>query len=591
MDLNPIDIKIKEFAIYLKDFGLLNETNYNDFLKKFKNVSENSIISSGIFETDINVGLIYLKENLSKTMLEFYGLMTEERKKITYLNIYSKFLKKREDELKTKGNTIYKIYSSLIIKKYFSNWKNDADVSTNNTKLRNKKNISIIRKKSDISNIIKDFRKDNFCFDIISNNVLSNNNNNVIINSNNNRILFNSNSSSLFNGINGIKTNDNSLINSKNNFNTFLLSSKNRLPERNLYNNSVQNHNNNNTNNNINISTQRPILSFKSEINYKPEVYNEKILDKLFHPNISRKEENSDYNNIDKTKSMNKSYNSMRHTTNQQKRVNNIKEKNNLINKNNIYSNLEKEEYNIKKKNNTPKMRNTYNSARPKSSFHSNDTKKSVYQRLYDQNKEKIKRQEERIKENINEIKERANHPIQKKNSFNNFRKNKKKKSLNNNIGENNNNDIYNNKYKITCEGENQTFFDKKFVSKKIGEALFDKSLKEKRIRYTSYNENKKENIKNEQKRKDGKNFIDSQRQCIELFNHMIENEEKKGGKIFNKNEKESMFKDLLNKIYKDIQNDKINNNENNMEEDSKINEDNLKYNKICESVEIKLKQ
>ena len=43
----------------------------------------------------------------------------------------------------------------------------------------------------------------------------------------------------------------------------------------------------------------------------------------------------------------------------------------------------------MKKKNNKPKMRNTYNSARPKSSFHSNDTKKSVYQRLYDQNLKK----------------------------------------------------------------------------------------------------------------------------------------------------------------------------------------------------------
>ena len=144
--------------------------------------------------------------------------------------------------------------------------------------------------------------------------------------------------------------------------------------------------------------------------------------------------------------------------------------------------------------------------------------------------------------------------------------KTKKKKFLNKNIGENNNNDIYNNKFKITCEGENQKFLNKKFVSKKIGEALFDKSLKDKRIRYTSYNENKKENINNEQKRKDGKNFIESQRQCIELFNHMIENEEKKGGKIFNENEKENLFKDLLNKIYKDIQNDKINNNENNVE-------------------------
>ena len=53
----------------------------------------------------------------------------------------------------------------------------------------------------------------------------------------------------------------------------------------------------------------------------------------------------------------------------------------------------------------TPKMRNSYNSSRPKSSlqynnynynYNNENNKLNVYQRLYDQNKEKIKRQEER---------------------------------------------------------------------------------------------------------------------------------------------------------------------------------------------------
>ena len=36
---NAIDIKIREFALYLKDFGLLNETNIKDFLNTFLNIS------------------------------------------------------------------------------------------------------------------------------------------------------------------------------------------------------------------------------------------------------------------------------------------------------------------------------------------------------------------------------------------------------------------------------------------------------------------------------------------------------------------------------------------------------------------------
>ena len=99
MNKNAIDKKVREFALYLKNFGLLNETNIKDFLSTFLNISENEQITSHNFKNDINLELIYLKENLSKTMLEFFNLMTEERKRITYLNMYSKFLQKREKDL------------------------------------------------------------------------------------------------------------------------------------------------------------------------------------------------------------------------------------------------------------------------------------------------------------------------------------------------------------------------------------------------------------------------------------------------------------------------------------------------------------
>ena len=122
---------------------------------------------------------------------------------------------------------------------------------------------------------------------------------------------------------------------------------------------------------------------------------------------------------------------------------------------------------------------------------------------------------------------------------------------------------------------------------------MFEKSFKgETRYKNNSVNLNVNNNLNNdEQKRKDGQNFIESQRKCIELFNDMIDNEEKKGGKIFNENEKENIFKNLLNTLYKENQNDKLMNKDNNsINEDEKINEQNSNYNNICQSVEIKLK-
>ena len=573
MDINPIDIKIKEFALYLKDFGLLNETNINDFLKKFKSVSENSISSSGRFETDINVGLIYLKENLSKTMLEFYNLMTEERKKIIYLNIYSKFIQKREIDLQNKGAKLYNVYTSLFIKKYFSNWKKGTPYNDKHIK-----KIEYIYKKP---NIFQDFKKDNFCFDILPNIDFSSNNN-VVINSNNNKILFNTNTSTKFNSsninnssLNKLNSNRNS--NSNNNINSFLLTSKSRISELNS-----------------------PISSIKNNDKipkyFKPQVDKENILDRLFYPNKIKKEEKDQKYNLYNITNINRSCNEIKNSSGSKKRIYNIKQNNNNNNNSNInnrnlgrktvnhnYKEIEElneDNFKIQKQ----KMRNTYSSysARPRSSFHSNENNRpSVYQRLYDQNKEKIKRQEERIKENLNEIKERANHPIQKKNSYNNFRNLKKNQNVKNKTTTNKERNLYGDKFKITYDGESQNYFDKQYVSKNFDEVLFEKSNKSQKV-FRS----------NEEKRKEGQNFIENQRKCIEMFNEMIEKEEKRSGKNINENEKENMFKDLLNKLYKenknDIDNGKIN--KNNINEDEKVNENNNTYNNTCQSVEIKLK-
>ena len=153
MNKNAIDIKVREFALYLKDFGLLNETNIKDFLNTFLNISGNEQISSNNFKNDINL-----------------ELMTEERKRITYLNMYSKFLQKRKKDLSNKGYFLYKIYCNEKIKGHFQKWK----------KQNSNFNINKRNKTEEINNF-KNLQTDNFCFNIISETNIEKMNNNLIV--------------------------------------------------------------------------------------------------------------------------------------------------------------------------------------------------------------------------------------------------------------------------------------------------------------------------------------------------------------------------------------------------------------------------
>ena len=115
MEENPLEIKVKEFCNYLIEIGLLNITFYKDFIKKFKEISENGVVYSGNEETDLSISLIYFKDNISNTIVEFYNSLNEERKKIIALNIFSKYNIKKEnnDNIESKKsckeNTEYRI--------------------------------------------------------------------------------------------------------------------------------------------------------------------------------------------------------------------------------------------------------------------------------------------------------------------------------------------------------------------------------------------------------------------------------------------------------------------------------------------------
>ena len=96
--MNEIELQIKDFSNYLLELGFLNGSNYSDFGKKFKEINRNSIDSSGSEDPDKNIDSIYFKDNLCKTIVEFYNSMNEEKKKLFALNIFMKYIKKREEE-------------------------------------------------------------------------------------------------------------------------------------------------------------------------------------------------------------------------------------------------------------------------------------------------------------------------------------------------------------------------------------------------------------------------------------------------------------------------------------------------------------
>ena len=536
MDKNSIDIKIREFAIYLKDFGLLNETNINDFFKTFLNKSEKNSAHSLNYKNDINLELIYLKENLSKAMFEFFNIMTEERKRIIYLNIYSKFLQKREKDLYDKGNFLYKKYCSLFSKKYFNKWKGLNSNNNINNENKNK-----------VLKTFQNLQKDNFCFDIISGDNLTQINNDLIINSNNHKIIFKSNTSSTSKNI--------SSVNSYTDINSLILSTKNTVFN-----------NNNNIILNPNNFKNKLFENNKQSINNKYQTLNNSDKKKVIYERFEQKMKEE---KLETKKKNSKKYQSQ--IIKQSNKNVTIKNKNNNLNSENIGKKvkkqfiklIEKEKNNNQKEINIQPMRKTYNSDRPISNFNYDEyNKKNVYRRLYEQNIEYNKRKAQRIEENIKEIKERANHPIIKNNSFNKF------KTFRNNYqnkDKNKNKFIKRNKITLLENKEKQKIFKNNC---KTMENMCLVNDKEKR--YSSFDNNIMNNKNDIDKKKEiqGKFFMENQRKCIELFNEMIKNEEKKAGKKFEETIKEKLFKELLNKMYHE--------NEGNKDENGNKNEDDL---------------
>ena len=104
MNENNIDMKIKDFSNYLLDIGLLIGTSYNDFGKKFKEINEKEKILLDDEEPDESFELTYFKDNISKTMINFYSSLSEERKKLITFQIFNIYSKKREGKNNNDSN-------------------------------------------------------------------------------------------------------------------------------------------------------------------------------------------------------------------------------------------------------------------------------------------------------------------------------------------------------------------------------------------------------------------------------------------------------------------------------------------------------
>jgi len=517
MDKNSIDIKIREFATYLKDFGILNETNIKDFFATFKNITQKDFHKSNNCNNDINLELIYLKENLANAMLEFFNLMTEERKRMTYLNIYSKFLQKREKDLKDKGYIIYKLYCSLFNRKYFFHWK--SLIPKNDIKDNNKRNNY-----TQVLDNYMNLKIDNFCFDIINDNNIKNN---FTINSNNHKIFFDSNINS--------KSDIRSTINSISDINSLILSIKNSPFENN--NNITLNQNNFKNKNNQYKKDLQKFNNNNIKINYK---LNNIIFENYEQQNKEEKKEIKKKNQRNNKSQTIKYSNSNLINDEKNKTITANNDKNNKIKRKKNFIKLIEKDKTKDYENNIHTNRKTYDSNRPISNFNYDEyNRKNVYERLYEQKIKFIKRKEQIMEENKKEIIGRSNHPIIKSSSINKFNNIKKSYESKEKIKQNN----IRKRNKINN-------LDCKIIDKNAVNNIENNIIIEKENKYSSsdnnYNKEKEENIKNNPKINGYKNKL------VELFNEIIKNEEKNNGKKYKEQEKEMILIDLLNKIYQE---------------------------------------
>ena len=370
MNENNVDTKLKDFSNYLLDVGLLIGTSYNDFGKKFKEISEKEKILIEDEEPDESFELTYFKDNISKTMIKFYSSLSEERKKLITFQIFNIYTKKREG--KNNNNELNN-----------DNFQIDKNELVLNTEEENNKE--------------KDLKEEHFEITIYSKNV---------------PILKLSDSSE----------------NSEEKVN--IIKSKNKKKKKEKNNTSKKKDNNKNLNENCTFQPNLDKKEKKDNRENKKEKKNiSKIFEKLYKKNLKKEK---DLENIRKELDKECSFqpNILINNDKKNKKKRSISRKDfdkrmklieeNKKEKEEKRKKEEKKEFkekfpfmpNKEKKNKS--FNKSFNQKRNES-FSSED----IYKRLYEEDKKIKIKYEENVKKMLEDIKERANHPIVNHNNIN----------------------------------------------------------------------------------------------------------------------------------------------------------------------------
>ena len=507
---NILEAEIKNFANYLMEFGLLNTTGYIDFCKKFNEIN-NNIISSEIEDADKKIALLYFKDNASKAILEFLNNLSEPRKLLMALNIYSKYEEKKENKKQKQ------------IEKNEENRENEIKKSISSEK------ISQIESKNNLSDLLT---IEKFYFQFLITKKHNDQNISVIkpkINNYNDNNLYNkytrakkmkplsehkkSKSEKYTNFFN--KRNNKQEITKENSIN------ENCVFQPNMY---------NTTNNNKKSSPHKRHIS--------QEKYT--VFDRLFQ-NSKKKKEILDEN-------LNKNwfqpnYSSSKNRTRESFDGRLKKSEENRKLKEKIKKEEEQKEFHEK----FPFAPKTGKNINKNKSFQS----EPIYLKLYKENDKKRKRQELRIKQNMNEIKNMSNHPIMTRNKveYLNILKNSKTS--------------YTNKNKITN-------YNNKLISKKYTYELLNTDNQNQKIEqlYNNYKNmkniiqsNRKENKNNYNQHKEGYGYIKYSKEINNNYNinyNINYNEELIRNSNINKNDVTNEQSKYANEGVNDISENRI---------------------------------
>ena len=509
--MDELELKVKDFSNYLLDLGFLTGLTYTEFNKKFKEINKSNVISSENEESDKKLDSIYFKDNISKTIVEFFNSMNEDKKKLWAINIFMKYKKKKEDD-------------------------KDKDNFDVNDIILNEKNIDYIFEHIDSINLLSLEKED-------KEKVKNKKNENE---KEEEKGKEKGKGVSSFNNFMNKKKNKNNISKTRNN--SFSVARKKQSD---------------NEKNKVKLNehcTFQPNV-YKNTKNKKNEQNivkkeGESVFDRLFKVNDAKKKkeiedlrtqrdkENIFQPNLDKNKKTQKKLN----RKNFDERLKSFES----AKKDKDQHRKEEEEKEFKEKFPfRPKRHNSFNKSNKKDKIKtekkncsfSND---NLYQRLYDDNKKLKMKYESNLKKVMNEIKDRANHPIVKHNNINYIKKMKKQYNENNMSFDNLNKKTNNNKiYKISAPYyPTEERKDDKFYQFKRIEELYEEYKRIKNeINLKEKNENDKENnINNDIK----DNIIDKNNENINEIKNNINNdtnnEKKNDDQNENQNKEENKF-------------------------------------------------